>query len=347
MKISMKKLNMLSLRLAIYVFLSYGFFYSAYKSWTPEIFGGNDFYQYYLMYLNPIDNNAIAPFAYRIFGPLITNIIYNIGFEYTAIIQYTNPVILKEVFFSVIFSNYIALLLTALIVSMVTDLLNENKSPLVSLFSGSAVFFLFATMPYNLSGIQESWSMFFYALIYLCYLKKSKLILSLIFISIFQREIIPVVFLIFIVLEIIYRKSISLYQAGVLIASVLSFTFYIILRIYLVPIEGFEDQLSFTTMIENLLSFEISFRFIISSVFAQNLYLSYLGILIIKYLFFKDYSGFFAFFQISLILFFLLLLGIGTGIGDNVGRIMSQTSVFYIPLLFINLNQLLKKTSFS
>ena len=219
----LKKSNVVIYRFVSYLFLTYGFIYSAYNSWVPEIYGGNDFYQYYLMYLNPFENDAISPFAYRIIGSIVTNLIFEIGIDYNTVIAIADSSIQNQVFFAAIMSNYIGLLLTAVIVSLVTDEINKGKSSLVSFLSGASVFFLFATMPYNLSGIQESWSMFFYALIYLCYLKKSRFIFLLLFLSIFQREIIPIVFFVFVLLDSIHHKSFDSSKVHVLVVSIFSF----------------------------------------------------------------------------------------------------------------------------
>ena len=113
----------IAMRSFFFFLISYGMLYFSYKFYSPIIGGGSDFFQYYNMYLNPLNFDvASSPFIYRQFSALITNFIIKSGIFYNAVISYNDPTISQRVFFAVLLSNYMALFFTAHIVGKIVDL---------------------------------------------------------------------------------------------------------------------------------------------------------------------------------------------------------------------------------
>ena len=329
-------------RFIIIIILTYGFLYSAYKLWTPEITGGSDFYEYYKMFQNPIYNNAMSPFIYRQFTAWTVYFIGKLNLNYDTLISFNNSAINQSTFFSIIISNYLGLVFTSLSITYAVDFLLSKKSILLPLIGGLLVFFSFNTIPHNISGIFEAWSWFFYALIILLYLKKSNWIYLFIVLGIFQREIIPIVFGIFSFFDYFFdlkKKSkkidITNFYFKVLITSILSFVLYILIRTQFFPVPGNENQLQIKIILTNIVNFRISLSWFVPVILSQNIYAIYLISLLsirFKYEFFKQLITIFAVF------FTLIIIGISTGLGSNLGRILSQVNPILIVLIFKNFN---------
>lgn len=339
-KINGNRFYKLLFRIIILVLLTYGFFYSGYKLWTPEVTGGSDFYEYYKMFQNPFNNSSTSPFIYRQFTAWTVYLISRLNLSYNTIISFSNPIINQNTFFAVIMSNYLALILTSLIISYAVEHLITENTTLIPLTAGLLLFFSFNTIPHNLSGIFEAWSYFFYALIFLLYLKKSNFIYLIISISIFQREIIPLVFSIISFLDYTFdfRKNLkNLYKINyslkVLFVSLISSFLYFLIRTQFFPVIGYENQLQLTSLFTNLLNFRISFSYFIPVFLSQNILIIYLASVFINRF---ETTNIRQFIILIIVYLFLILLGVSTGIGSNTGRILSQLNPIIIILMFNN-----------
>lgn len=333
----------LGFRTSVIFLLTYGFLYSGYKLWTPEITGGSDFYEYYKTFLNPINNTATSPFVYRQFTAWTVFFIDKLNLSYDTLISFDNPIIDQSTFLSIIISNYLALVFTSLIISYAIDFIIYKKSILLPLSAGLMVFFSFNTIPHNISGIFEAWSWFFYALIFFLYIKKSNWVYVFIVISISQREVIPIVFgiLSFLDYAFEFKKNYKLnslinYYLKVFAVSFLAFSLYILIRTEFFPVQGSENQLQIKFLIEALINFRLSFSWFVPVLISQNILTVYLiSVLANKF----NYNSLRQAVTIFSIYLLLIIIGISTGIGSNLGRILSQLNPILIILIFKNLNQ--------
>ena len=115
-------------RFSFFAFLSYGFLYFSYKYYIPD-FGGNDFFEYYPMYLHPFNYQvAESSWVYRQLTALAVHVVWKMGIFYDTTIAFSTPGYDKQVFFAAIFTNYIALLTTALVVTYSAQKICADKS---------------------------------------------------------------------------------------------------------------------------------------------------------------------------------------------------------------------------
>jgi hypothetical protein len=142
-------------RLLLFVLLSYGLFYFSYKYYVPD-FGGNDFYAYYPMYLDPFNYDlAKSPFVYRQLTALLVHLVWKLGIFHDTTISFSKDGYDKHVFFAAIFTNYIALTIVSIVVAYTTDELCIQKDEAVSILSGLFCFFGFFVQQAVLTGLTE------------------------------------------------------------------------------------------------------------------------------------------------------------------------------------------------
>src|SRR5580658_922947 len=108
-------------RLALLFFVSYGLLYFSYKYYMPQS-GGNDFFQYYKMYLSPLDSSAArSPFIYRQLSAIATHLVYITGIYYPNAIWFNDARYDQHVFFAALLTNYIFLVLAAWVVGAIVE----------------------------------------------------------------------------------------------------------------------------------------------------------------------------------------------------------------------------------
>ncbi len=196
------KFREMALVVSVYFLLTIGQAGYAIKFNVPW-FGTNDFSSYHLMAQNPFDNSAENPWhASRVFTPFLAWILFKSNLylrtdnspfiESYSIIE--NTVYDERILFSLITVNYIALFLSSIVLVYVlkSTLINSfvNKILIYSfpllLFITPATYFSFLT------GITEGVSILVVSLLLLQIKNKNyKLFLFLVVLSIFQRELIP------------------------------------------------------------------------------------------------------------------------------------------------------------
>lgn len=345
-----------SYQIFILFLVSYGILYFSYKYYTPEQ-GGNDFFEYYQMYLNPLDfSQARAPFIYRQVSAVLTHLVYAAGIHYPNEIAFNNSNYSQQLFFSALFSNYIALLLTAIFVGLTIYKTKKSRSFLAPIFGGMLCFLAFMVQQTVITGLTEGWSWFLVILCFFGYqMKNFSIVAFALILSLFQRETIPVAFGVIASIDWLIRpdpsKQKQFFYLKVLICSLLVSVGYIILRKVLIPIEGHNYQLSLSNSIANLLDcFPPSKQLIMQGALSQNIYFVFLGavltILVLRYQsspkqFWKGYlvstlkaTGFF---QLTCALIVLDIIGLAAGIGNNIGRIGSVLTPIAATLSVLNI----------
>ena len=150
-------------------------YYAGAKFHVPW-YGGNDFREYYQMALDPFDNDARSPFAYRIMLPTIANLVYRSGLFYEAnntpykdsYISFDGIDYEPSVLSAIIFTNYIFLSLAAFFVYKSIDLkfsrygINDN---VMSVVLPSLIFLSLSTSVHGYAGLTEGGSLLIVSLL--------------------------------------------------------------------------------------------------------------------------------------------------------------------------------------
>jgi len=325
MKILIKDLKILF----FYFLLATGVLYSSVKFHVPW-YGSNDFAVYYEMVENPFNNNAGAPYGYRIFTPTIAHFVEQSGIFYKPnntsfndfMTTYEGNTFDSKTLYALIFTNYVLIVFSMFFLNKTLHILRPNLTRnQVNTFLPIGLILSTSTLAHGLNGLTEGGSLFIISLCcYLIYRNQLSLFIVAIIFGMFQRELIPLIFFIF----CFFQK-----KTKYLIVSLLVFSLYFFIR-YLFPLPGFEEQLELSAFIKNLSNFQLSKDFIFQVILSNNIILAsliWLSFGKIGKVINLNTISFMAIFSI------LLIISIGTGIGNNAGRILNMTTPFL--LLFL------------
>ena len=251
-----KNLVLWCYRLAFLALATYGLLYFSYKYYVPWE-GGNDFESYYPMYLHPLDfGQAQAPFVYRQLGAVITNAIYRSGIYYPDLISFSHPEYDQRVFFSALVSNYAALLLTAVVVGATVDRLIGQTLLFPPIVGGLLCFAFFFTQQSVITGLTEGWSWFLVAVGFCGYVgRRRSLVIAAVLLSVFQRETIPILFLVLSIVDAllsIKRRSFAAFHLWIAASSLLALLGDLFVRRVLIPVGGYYHQLDLQAMLSYL-----------------------------------------------------------------------------------------------
>ncbi|MDA9027772.1 hypothetical protein N9I12_03155 [Gammaproteobacteria bacterium] len=317
--------------------LSAGVYYSAAKFHIPW-YGASDFSRYYQMTLNPFDYFVESPFAYRMFVPVIAHFIYESGLFYESSLTPYKDYYLSQggidyepsILSAIIFTNYIFLALAAFFSYKSIKVIfaqSNHTDHIMPVMLSSLIFLSFSTNVHGYAGLTEGGSHFLVSL--LCYLalKNHLILFSLICISsILCRELIPLVLTVYVVLASAQKR-----RSYFIIISALAFMTYFALRSYF-QIPGAEYQTDLNSLISNLLTFSLTKPFFMQAILANNITI-FVGLLAI-------YTGgkhLKPFVPYVIIIVILSVLGIATGLGNNLGRILNIAT----PILVICLAEMI------
>lgn len=332
-------LAILFFRSLFFLMISYGLLYFSYKYFSPN-YGQSDFFNYYKMVLEPLNFSVTeSPFIYRQFSTVITALVLETGLYYNVEIAYVQEGIQQKVFFAFIFSNYIALFFTALIVSKIVDLEIGKTTILAPLIAGIACYLSFGASTYVLTGLVEGWSWFLIAFAFYAFKKENLyLFIILLAISIFQKEIVSMIFATMSAVIIIFdyfnrKEGINKKYIWFFLISISTFVMYILVRKFFLPVQGFENQLDFKELVHYLLTYNFfDPRKLYITIFAQNLFYLVLMLFTLNlFLYRKSLNKYkilrtnyvVALVSICVVLF---LIGMAAALGSNIGRIVLATS---------------------
>jgi len=309
--------------------------YFSYKYYVPWS-GGQDYAQYYAMYQQPLDmSQTEAPFIYRQFGAVITHVIYKLGLYYPNEIHFTEAGYDQRIFFSALLSNYLALFLTAILVAMTVARRFDYPTLFPPLVGGLLCFLSFFTQQNVITGLSEGWSWFLMALLFYAYdSRRQTLVIAVLILSIFQREILPIV--------VAVLSGVSLWQrrenadrdpfvVKTFVSAGFAFALYVLVRRFLIPVEGYEAQFFPGDLWSGLLeSIPPSASVVMQGVVSQNIFFIFLATaLFVTYLRKRtDAVGDFepprnGVIQLTLMLLAIYLIGMAAQIGHNIGRVGS------------------------
>lgn len=311
--------------------LSAGVYYGGAKFHVPW-YGASDFDAYYKMTAEPFNNAANAPFAYRVLTPTIAHFVEKSGFFYDSKItpyknhylSYNEQNYRPSTLSALIFTNYIFFALAAFFLykTFSAVLGSENiRDRVIALGAPSLLFLPLSTVVHGYAGLTEGGSIFFISI--LCYLvAKNKLLLFFAFsvLSVFQRELIPLILLIY----ILFSSQLS-NRLNFTAVSLGAFLLYFAIKAYF-QIPGNEHQTQAISLLSNILSFSIDKEFFLQAVLANNVPIFVaLAAIVVGHRNLKPFIPF------VLTCIVLATLGIATGIGNNLGRILNLAT----PLLLI------------
>jgi hypothetical protein len=313
--------------------LSAGTYYGGAKFHVPW-YGSNDFSEYYKMTVAPFENSAEAPFAYRVLTPTIAHYIHKYEIFYDSkstpfkdyyFIQGADTY-MSSVLGAMIFTNYIFLAIGAFFTykSILINLKGGGfMGQIVALGIPSLSFLTLSTVVHGYAGLTEGVTIFFISL--LCYLAiTNRLILftGFCFLSVLQRELVPLILLLYVsTLPRLERK------VAFVFSSSLAFSLYFLIKFYF-QIPGNEHQTQISELVHNLLNFSLSKEFLFQGILANNITIFVLLLSVAL-----DCNNTKPFFPYIFICIVLLILGVATGIGNNVGRILNMTT----PILLLGI----------
>ncbi len=308
-------------------------FYYSYKFSDPG-FGNSDFYQYKEMVIQPFSaDSSRSPFVYRQFTTSIASLLYNVGIFYNTEISFNTDNITQRIYFALLTSNYIGLIFCFLTIIFFIKRHVKQKSVVYYFFP---IFFILTSFGYLFNGLSvltEGWTYFFNTIIFILIIER-KIVLTIAFLllSLLNKEITSIIIAsisFFLLVHPLRLKKIDRYYLKVLIQSVFCFVIYLTIRLFLVPIEGGDNQTNFNEIVLNIKDFTLNFEFIKQSILS----LSAIIILILLITVNKRYSEIlrdkinFSIFSTIIILF---IIGIMSGIGNNIGRIVSSMTPIII-----------------
>jgi len=329
------------LRFSLLLIASYGLFYFSYKYYVPI---HADFYRYYPMYQRPLDFAvAGAPFIYRQVSAVVTHAIYLTGIFYPKEISFADPAIDQHMFFAALLANYLGLVFAATLSGSVAE--RATGSFASSLVAGLLCLLSFHSQTAVIAGMTDGISWMFAAALYLLYVQRRRIpFAALVALAIFQREIIPLAFALIAAFALLVGSGDRRYNAFVLACSVLSFAAYLVLRDYVLPVPGNEQQMSLAAILANLLSPDaVSLQAVIFQGFlSQNVVFIAAAIEIALWLRMRTMSRDF----VALILAFaaIVVIALADGIGVNVGRIAGMLSPAFAAAAAIALFRLEKSS---
>jgi len=331
--------SVLLLRTLFFLMISYGLLYFSYKYFSPN-YGQSDFFHYYKMVLDPLDFSVTeSPFIYRQFSTVMTALVLKTELYYNIKIAYVQEGIDQHVFFAFILSNYIALLLTALIVSKIVDLEIGKTTVLAPIAAGLACYLSFGASTYVLTGLVEGWSWFLIAFAFYAFKKENIYLFTLLLaISIFQKEIVSMIFgtmsAVIIVFDYFSKtKKVNKKHVWFFLISITTFILYILVRKILLPVGGFENQLNSSELIHYFLTYDFfDPRKLYITIFAQNLFYLVLMLFALNLFVYRKFINKYQLLRTNYILallticIVLFLIGMAAALGSNIGRIVLATS---------------------
>jgi len=259
------------LRLALLFAVSYGLLYFSYKYYMPRS-GGVDFFQYYKMYLSPLDFTAApSPFVYRQLSAIVTHWVYAAHIYYPNAIWFQEAGYDQHVFFAALLTNYVFLVLTAWVAGAIVEQLGENRF-IPATLGGLLCLLSFESQVSVITGLTEGLSWFLLALAFLFYLRRQALPLAVILtLAIVQRETILIVFASISGLALLLRPDERRFNGFVFLGSLMCCIAYLVMRMKIVPAAGAAFQTNPAALFENLRHLHVTRDLIFQGLVSQNL----------------------------------------------------------------------------
>jgi hypothetical protein len=231
-------------RAGLYLLLSSGLFYFAYKFYQPT-YGGTDYFHYYPAYLHPLDLHVTnSPFVYRQVSAVLTNLVYRFGPYYNTEIFYSNPQFDQRVFFAAMLTNFLALALCAAVTARTTQHLWPAAPPSSTVFAGALCYLSFFAQQCGMGPITDGVAWLLMAIAFLGYVTGSLPTVAVVLaLSVVERETIPIMLGAIAGARLLVSAKHRRLDLVTLALCAAAFAAYWAMRTLWAPVAGHEDQM--------------------------------------------------------------------------------------------------------
>jgi len=315
-------------RSSLFFLLSYGLLYFTYK-WVNPLEVNPDFFAYYPMIQHPFHYGVSqSPWVYRQLTTLIAHVIWRLHIYYPLAIQFHDSHYDQRIFFAQILTNYLGVLIAAVLSAALIDRWSKGSSFILPVFAGLLCYFNFFLQDTTINGGADGMSWALLAACYLLYkLEKPYLFGAVLSLSVIQREILPVFFMVFsfVALARIWRehRTGARFQLTVFSWSLLVLIVYFVIRM-IVRAPGNEYQVNEHAQLQGLMGFHLSRTYVTEVLLGQNLLIVALGLWLAVYLRLRQIDK--DILPLLLVCLVLLIVSAMTNIGNNAGRILALTT---------------------
>jgi hypothetical protein len=261
-------LRRFAIRLFLLLLASYGLLYFSYK-WSP---GDVDFRGTYAeMYKRPLDLGASdVAHVLRQGSAIVTYLLYKAGAYYPSQVTFIDPHIDQRLFFAALLANYLGLAFAAALAGSIVE--QEGGDGVVPLLAGLLCILSFGAQNFVLTGSTDGVTWALVALIYFLMVRDNRwLLAAVLFLSIFQREMIVVAFAALSAVSLFLKRPPN-NARYVLVTSLICFGLYVLIRILVSPVDT-SQQLQISHLAESAWSFRPSMTLLLQGFVSQNLIL--------------------------------------------------------------------------
>jgi hypothetical protein len=309
------------LRFLLLLAASYGLLYFSHKFYQPTLVYHGDFLKsYYWMFQDPLDFAvANSPWVYRQVSAVLTHALFAAGVYYPNETAFANPAIDPRLFFAALATNYLGLVLSGALAGEVTR--RETNGFVFPLLAGLFCVLSFHTQSVVITGLTEGVTWLFFAALYLLYVRESRVAFAvLLALSIFQREVIPIVFGLIAAFAQLIGGERRRYNLFVLAVAVACFAGYLLIRFYVIVVPGSAPPLSPSAFIGTMFAGPIELRDLtFAGLLSQNVILIAIGVGSVRWL--KERRVPRELLVLLLSFAGLVILGLGSGVDANIGRV--------------------------
>jgi hypothetical protein len=323
----------------IYILLSFPLFYFIYK-FGVLLAGYEDAKSYIKLFANLDPNEVPSPFNMRLISPFLIHCLHETGIFYnTECAIDAFPSVDKTYFFSNVLFNFICVSFTCISIFYTFSKLGFSK--ILSFLSGLLYLLGFGTIFYMMMPGVDALSILLFTWLWYFYQKRSYWVLPFFMAFIFQREYYFLVFLVIAVMDY-FKNAKQGYYLHIFLMAFVCWTIYFLLRKYVFFTPHWHYQTSASNLMSILLSFKQDFVTMFRQTFmTMNIYFIYLLVLFYKRN--KGHKVSIYYFYMTLILFVqITLVSIATTSGNNNGRYFYFITPFFLYLILMELNPLIK-----
>lgn len=244
MSASLAGVGKFAARFGVYLLLSSGLFYFAYKFYQPT-YGGTDYFEYYPMYLHPLDLRvADQPWVYRQVSAVLTHLVYRFGPYYHPQIFFSRPGFDQHVFFAALLTNYLALAACAVVTAMAAERLRPGGGAAAPMFAGALCYLSFFAQQSGMGPITDGVAWLLVAVGFLGYLRRSLVTVAVVMaLSIFERELIPLMIGAVAGVDLVLSREQRRFDVSVIVLCAAAVALYLGMRGIWVPVQGKTLQL--------------------------------------------------------------------------------------------------------
>ena len=337
MKLTRLSFASICARLALLFTASYGLLYYSYKYLLPSLGIGDSEY-YYPMYQAPLNFHvAQSPFVLRQVGAILTYLVWRCHLYYPNAIAFNDPGYDQHIFFASLLVNWICLVLTAFTVGVITEHLLGRRDLLLSTLAAFLCLFSFHAQSAVITDVAEGPAWLLLALAFWALVRRSYLwLIPVLVVSILEREMVLVATAFLSAMELFPWRSKNRFALKAMVVACAGFVVYVVLR------RSFAGDWEFQThpgsFLQGLIEAKATPDFIFRSLLAQNIlfiaiaafFVARRGPAVVGYWLPKLMATF----------VFLVLVGIGSFVGDNVGRVAGILTPAFAVLAALSLGAL-------